>query len=303
MVFQPAYADLLNSGELEKRVIQAQQRLETCDLCPRDCGINRNMGETGICGVGKRAWMNSYGPHHGEEGPLRGWRGSGTIFFSGCNLNCLYCQNADISQSLSGSKIEVKTLAEVMLDLESRGCHNINLVSPTHVAAQIIKAVYLAAQQGLRSPLVYNTGGYDSLSTLKMLDGIIDIYMPDMKYSRAIVGEKYSNIPDYPLINQLAVKEMHRQVGDLVLDQQGIAERGLLIRHLVLPGNLAGSRDILSFLAEEISLNTYINIMDQYRPAYLAQRHSEINRRITLDEYRGVVDEAIKLGLNRLDKR
>ena len=303
MVFQPAYADLLNSGELEKRVIQTQQRLETCDLCPRDCGVNRNQGEIGVCGVGKRVWMNSYGPHHGEEGPLRGWRGSGTIFFSGCNLNCLYCQNADISQSLSGSKIEVETLAEVMLDLENGGCHNINLVSPTHVAAQIIQAVFLAAQQGLRSPLVYNTGGYDSLSTLKMLDGIIDIYMPDMKYSKAIVGEKYSNIPDYPIINQQAVKEMHRQVGDLVLDQQGIAERGLLIRHLVLPGDLAGSRDILSFLAEEISLNTYINIMDQYRPAYLAKRHSEINRRITLDEYRGVVDEAIKLGLNRLDKR
>jgi len=302
MVFQPAYLDLLISGDLEKRAAVFQRRLKACDLCPRDCGVNRREGETGVCGVGNQVWVNSYGPHFGEENPLRGRQGSGTIFFSGCNLSCLYCQNAEISQKVSGSEIPVEVLADMMLELENRGAHNINLVSPTHVVAQIVKAIYIAAQRGLRLPIVYNTGGYDSIQTLKMLEGIIDIYMPDMKYSEPEIGERLSGVFDYPSVNQLAVKEMFRQVGDLVLTPRGIAERGLLIRHLVLPDDLAGSKAILRFIAKEISQNTYLNIMDQYRPAYLAGRHSEINRRITSDEYRAVVGEALMLGLKRLDK-
>ena len=302
MVFQPAYLDLLTSGDLEKRAAVFQRRLKACDLCPRDCGVNRREGEIGVCGVGNQVWVNSYGPHFGEEDPLRGSQGSGTIFFSGCNLSCLYCQNAEISQKVSGSEISVEVLADMMLELENRGAHNINLVSPTHVAAQIVKAIYIAAQRGLRLPIVYNSGGYDSIHTLKMLDGIIDIYMPDMKYSEPEISERLSGVFDYPSVNQLAVKEMFRQVGDLVLSSRGIAERGLLIRHLVLPDDLAGSKAILRFIGKEISLNTYLNIMDQYRPAYLAGRHSEINRRITSDEYLAVVGEAVMLGLKRLDK-
>ena len=303
MVFQPAYLNLLISGDLEKRAADFQLRLKACDLCPRDCGVNRIEGETGLCGVGNQVWVNSYGPHLGEENPLRGWQGSGTIFFSGCNLNCLYCQNAEISQKVSGSEISVEVLADIMLELEDKGAHNINLVSPTHVSAQIARAIYIAAQRGLQLPIIYNSGGYDSIQTLKMLDGIIDIYMPDMKYSEPEISERLSGVFDYPSVNQLAVKEMFRQVGDLELSPRGIAERGLLIRHLVLPGGLAGSKIILRFIAKEISQNTYLNIMDQYRPAYLAGRHSEINRRITSDEYQAVVSEALMLGLNRLDKR
>ena len=302
MVFQPTYLDLLLSGELGKRAADFQNRLKACDLCPRDCGVNRIEGEIGLCGVGNQVWVNSYGLHFGEEDPLRGWQGSGTIFFSGCNLSCLYCQNAEISQKVSGSEISVEVLADVMLELENRGAHNINLVSPTHVTAQIAKAIYIAAQRGLKLPIVYNSGGYDSIHTLKMLDGIIDIYMPDMKYSEPEISERLSGVSDYPSVNQFAVKEMFRQVGDLVMSTRGIAERGLLVRHLVLPGGLAGSKTILKFIAKEISRNTYLNIMDQYRPAYLAGRHSEINRRITSDEYQEVVEEALKLGLKRLDK-
>ncbi|MCD4803720.1 MAG: 4Fe-4S cluster-binding domain-containing protein [Anaerolineales bacterium] len=302
MIFQPTYLDLLLSGDLKKRAADFQRRLKACDLCPRDCGVNRVEGEIGFCGVGNQVWVNSYGLHFGEEDPLRGWQGSGTIFFSGCNLSCLYCQNAEISQKVSGSEISVEVLANVMLELENRGAHNINLVSPTHVIAQIIKAIYIAAQRGLKLPIVYNTGGYDSIHTLKMLDGIIDIYMPDMKYSEPEISGRLSGVPDYPSVNQIAVKEMFRQVGNLVMSTQGIAERGLLVRHLVLPGGLAGSKTVLEFIAKEISRNTYLNIMDQYRPAYLAGRHSEINRRITSDEYQVVVKEALRLGLNRLDK-
>ncbi|MGB2963402.1 MAG: 4Fe-4S cluster-binding domain-containing protein [Anaerolineales bacterium] len=303
MAYQPSYIALFKSGELENRALEFHNRLKTCDLCPRNCGVNRAAGETGICGVGKNVWVNSYGPHLGEEDPLRGWRGSGTIFFSGCNLHCLYCQNAEISQHLTGSELSAEALADLMLDLEYQGCHNINLVSPTHVAAQITGAIHIAAQRGLSLPIVYNTGGYDSIQTLKLLDGIVDIYMPDMKYSQPDIGERLSGVPDYPAANQLAVKEMFRQVGNLSLTPQGIAERGLLIRHLVLPGDLAGSMTVLKFIAEKLSQNTYLNIMDQYRPAYLAHRHKEINRRITTDEYQMVVDEAIKLGLHRLDTR
>jgi len=303
MDFQPTYLRLLRTGVLKKRAELLQNQLYACNLCPRNCGVNRIEGEVGVCGVGKNAWVSSYGPHFGEEDPLRGWQGSGTIFFSGCNLNCLYCQNSDISQNVSGEEVSEEVLAEIMLELQSRGTHNINLVSPTHVCSQIVMALYIAAQRGLHIPIVYNTGGYDSVQTLKILDGIIDVYMPDMKYSQPEIGEELSGVPDYPYHNQCAVKEMFHQVGDLKLSSQGIAERGLLVRHLILPGDLAGSKVILKFLAGEISNGTYLNIMDQYRPAYQASRHAGMSRRITVDEYQTIVDTALSLGITRLDKR
>jgi len=303
MDFQPTYLELLRTGDLKKRADLLQNQLSACNLCPRNCGVNRIEGEVGVCGVGKHARVSSYGTHFGEEDPLRGWQGSGTIFFSGCNLNCIYCQNSDISQNVSGKEVSKEVLAEIMLELQSRGSHNINLVSPTHVCSQIVMALYIAAQRGLHIPIVYNTGGYDSVQTLKILDGIIDVYMPDMKYSQPEIGEELSGIPDYPYRNQCAVKEMFRQVGDLQLSSQGIAERGLLVRHLILPGDLAGSEVILKFLAGEISTETYINIMDQYRPSYQADRHAGMSRRITVDEYQSAVNTALSLGITRLDKR
>jgi putative pyruvate formate lyase activating enzyme len=303
MDYQPVYRDLLTAGILKKRVQEMNKKLARCDLCPRNCSVNRLGGELGICGVGQQAWVSSYGPHLGEEKPLRGRNGSGTIFFSGCNLACIYCQNADISQQLAGRPVTAEQLAEIMLELQARGCHNINLVSPTHVISQILEAIYLAAEKGLSLPIVYNTGGYDSIGTLELLDGIIDIYMPDMKYSSDNSGERLSGVPDYPSVNKKAVREMHRQVGDLRLDYGGIAVKGLLIRHLVLPAGLAGSRNVLDFIAREISRNTYLNIMDQYRPAYKAQRLPEIDRLVHQEEFEAVIDLAAELGLKRLDDR
>ena len=301
--FQPAYLNLLESGELKQRVSRAYARLSNCDICAHACHIDRRAGELGNCQTGVRARVSSHGPHMGEENPLRGTRGSGTIFMTRCNLRCQYCQNHDISQTDSGNEIEPEELATIMLDLQKRGCHNINFVSPSHVVPQIMAGVLIAALAGLRIPLVYNTGGYDSLSTLKLLDGIIDIYMPDMKYADPELAERYSKIKDYPQINQAAVKEMHHQVGDLQLDQKGIATRGLLVRHLILPDNLAGTYWILKFLAEEISKDTYLNLMDQYRPAYLAYHYPELTRRITLAEFDAAIKMAHEVGLNRLDKR
>lgn len=292
---------LLNPQEIEERANEARQHLAHCDLCGWECGANRLEGKFGVCKTGEIALISSFGPHHGEENPLRGWRGSGTIFFAGCNLGCQYCQNYEISHLYQGYAITPFQLAEIMLHLQALGCHNINLVSPSHVIVPILQALAIARVRGLRLPLVYNTGGYDSLTTLRLLEGIIDIYMPDMKYSNANLAKKYSRIPNYPNINQQAVKEMHRQVGDLVLDEDGIAQRGLLIRHLVLPNNLAGSENILRFIAQEISPNTYVNIMDQYRPLYHAHQYPELNRRITPQEYQQVLELAKSLGLNRLD--
>jgi len=298
---KPAYLNLLQAGTLQHRAERLYQRLESCDLCPRNCRANRIKGEIGSCGVGDLAWVSSYGPHHGEEAPLRGRYGSGTIFFSGCNLSCVYCQNADISQQLSGRPVSARELSSFMLELQALGCHNINLVSPTHVAGQIAQGIALAAADGLTLPIVYNTGGYDALDTLRDLEGLIDIYMPDMKYSQPEIGEYYSGVPDYPQINQEAVLEMHRQVGDLIMDPPGIAWKGLLVRHLVLPGGLAGSSAILQFIAENLSKDTYLNIMDQYRPAYQARSHPALDRPITRDEFQVVLKEAQELGLTRLD--
>jgi putative pyruvate formate lyase activating enzyme len=300
--FEPAYLILLRSGELKHRVQAAYERLHDCDFCGRECRVDR-YEKLGTCRTGVRALVSSYGPHMGEEDPLRGFRGSGIIFFAWCNLNCQYCQNYDISQLGRGEEAEPEEIASMMLTLQAQGCHNINLVSPTHVAAPILAALLVAAEAGLRLPLVWNTGGYDSLTMLALLDGVVDIYMPDMKYADEENARKYSKIKRYPAVNQAAVREMHRQVGDLTLDENGVALRGLLVRHLVLPEGLAGTPEIARFLAEEVSRDTYINVMDQYRPCYKASELGPLSRSLTRAEYEQAVQQAREAGLRRFDKR
>ena len=301
-VLEPAYLALLRSGELKRRVRVAYERLHACDFCGRKCQVDR-YDQPGACHTGTKAFVSSFGPHMGEEDPLRGYRGSGTIFFAWCNLNCQYCQNYDISQLGHGDEVEPEDIASMMLRLQERGCHNINLVSPTHVVAPILAAVLIAAEAGLHIPLVWNTGGYDSLEALALLAGVVDIYMPDMKYADEAVAHKYSKVKDYPAVNQTAVREMHRQTGDLVMDDEGIALRGLLVRHLVLPGGLAGTAQIARFLAEEISRDTYVNVMDQYRPCYKAAQLPPLDRPVTQAEYEQAVEQAREAGLHRFDKR
>lgn len=300
-IVSPAYLNLAESGELANRAALAWRRLEDCDLCARYCRIDRlKTIEGAVCRTGERAVVHSCGPHHGEEDPLRGRNGSGTIFFSHCNLRCVFCQNWDISQKGVGREADPEDLARMMLDLQAQGCHNINFVSPSHVVAQIIAAVEIAAHEGLTLPLVYNTGGHDSLEALELLDGIVDIYMPDMKYSNTDEAHYFSHVRDYVASNRAAVREMHRQVGDLVLNDDGIAVRGLLVRHLILPGDIAGTKSILKFLAEEISVNTYLNIMDQYRPCYRADENPSLNRRISNHEFLQALTWADVTGLRRL---
>jgi len=296
--FQPSYLRLLESGELEKRVKLAFEHLENCDLCARSCGVNRLEGIQGaVCRTGEKAVVHSFAPHHGEEDPLRGWRGSGTIFFSWCNLRCTYCQNWEISHKGVGREVEPEELADLMLNLQERGCHNINFVSPSHVVAQILAALLIAANRSLRLPLVYNTGGYDSPEALALLDGVVDIYMPDMKYGDSEIGRKYSRVRNYWEINQAAIREMHRQVGDLVMDQHGLAKRGLLVRHLVLPNALANTDKVVAFLSEEISKDTYLNLMAQYHPSYQAHKSPQLDRRITPKEYQEAISLAKDYGL------
>jgi putative pyruvate formate lyase activating enzyme len=247
--------------------------------------------------------VHGHGPHHGEENPLRGWNGSGTIFFGWCNLRCVYCQNWDISQKGLGHEVEPEELADMMLGLQVQGCHNVNFVSPSHVVAQIIAAVEIAANKGLHLPLVYNTGGYDSLEALQLLDGIIDIYMPDMKYGDSRTAHQFSHVRNYVEVNRATVKEMHRQVGDLIMDENGIALRGLLVRHLVLPESVSGTDRVLEFLAEEISPDTYLNLMDQYRPCYRADENPPLDQPITSREFSRAHAWAENLGLHRLDDR
>ena len=302
--FIPVYSDLLQTGELGRRANQAYQHLQDCDLCARYCHMNRRQTIKGaVCRTGEGAIVNSFGAHHGEEDPLRGWNGSGTIFFSWCSLRCVFCQNWEISQKGRGQEVEPEQLAEMMLQLQSQGCHNINFVTPSHVVAQIIAAVEIAAQQGLNIPLVYNTGGYDSPEALALLDGIIDIYMPDMKYVESRLARQYSKVRNYVEVNFAAVKEMHRQVGDLQLDVNGVAQRGLLVRHLVLPANIAGSDKVLAFLAQDISTNTYLNLMDQYYPCYRADEYPLLARPISNAEYKDALKLAEQYGLQRLDRR
>ncbi len=302
--FEAAYLELLRTGELESRVEEARAMLEECRLCGRECRVNRLESTKGaVCRTGEKAVVSSFNAHFGEEDPLVGQHGSGTIFFTNCNLKCQFCQNYEISQLGEGREVSAEEIAGMMLHLQGRGCHNINFVSPTHVIPQIMAALLIAAEKGLRVPLVHNTGGYDSLETLSLLDGIVDIYMPDMKYADEKMGRKYSKVKDYPQVNQAAVREMHRQVGDLVMDEQGIAQRGLLVRHLVLPNGLAGTAEIVRFLAEEISPETYLNVMSQYRPTYKAHEYPDIDRRPTMEELEGAVSLAQEAGLTRLDER
>ncbi|NOR41262.1 MAG: radical SAM protein [Gammaproteobacteria bacterium] len=302
--FKPAYLTLLENNQLQARAKQAYQHMTNCDLCARYCYINRFETIKGaVCRTGERAVVNGYGAHHGEEDPLRGSHGSGTLFFSWCSLRCAFCQNWKISQKGIGREVEPDELAEMMLSLQAQGCHNINFVTPSHVVAQIIAAVAIAARQGLHLPLVYNTGGYDSPEALALLDGIIDIYMPDMKYGDSNNAREYSRVRDYAEVNFAAVKEMHRQVGDLQLDEHGIAQRGLLVRHLVLPGNIAGTDKVLSYLADEVSTNTYLNLMDQYHPCYRADDNPPLDRNLSPSEYQEALGLTEKYGLKRLDQR
>jgi putative pyruvate formate lyase activating enzyme len=300
----------LNIDSFSEPVRRLWAYMEPCVLCPRKCKVHRSQGQVGFCGIGCLPVVSSVGPHFGEESVLvarpswpclhgleaRATGGSGTIFFAGCNLGCIFCQNYDISHHRSGHQVTIEHLAQSMLQLQDLGCSNINFVTPTHVIPAIAAAIELARKDGLTLPTVYNSGGYDSVETLKLLDGFIDIYMPDMKYSDPKVAQQLSSAPDYPEVNREAVREMHHQVSDLQI-KNGLAVRGLLIRHLVLPENLAGSFEIIDFLAEEISPNTAINVMDQYRPCYKAHLHPAINRRPYPEEIESVRKYAIKKGL------
>ncbi|MGE5805963.1 MAG: radical SAM protein [Ignavibacteria bacterium] len=295
----PLYLEKLTPPELNLRAEALHQMLIECRLCPNRCMARRTDGETGECHSTDEVIVSSFGPHYGEEPPLTGTNGSGTIFFTNCNLSCEFCQNYEISHEGIGKKISTDELAEYMLSLQRRGCHNINLVTPTHFTPQIVESLSMAVEKGLELPLVYNCGGYESLETLRLLEDIIDIYMPDIKYSSNENAFKYSGIQGYWETVKEAVKEMHRQTGDLKISRKGIAQRGVLVRHLVLPNNIAGSEAVIDFIAEEISADTYINIMDQYHPAYKAFNYKEIFRRITLSEYNEAVDYAIRKGLKR----
>jgi len=301
----PGYLKLSANGELERRVEQALERLSPCRLCPRCCRIDRRRDEDSFCRTGCRARIASYGPHLGEEDCLRGERGSGTIFFTGCNLGCVFCQNFDISQQERGIEIDPEGLAGIMLALQERGCHNINLVSPTHVLPQWLEALPRAVRGGLRLPIVYNTGGYDSAASLRLLDGIVDIYMPDFKCWDPERARRYLRAPDYPEVARAAFREMHRQVGDLRCDANGLAAGGLLVRHLVMPGGMDDTRAIARFLAAELSPRTYVNIMAQYRPANQvgASRFPELNRMVTVKEMAAAYRLAEEAGLRRFDER
>lgn len=294
-----AYYDF-TAAELRNRADRALALLENCTVCARRCRVNRLEGERGFCRAGRKAVVSSYGPHFGEEDVLVGRHGSGTIFFTFCNLGCCFCQNYEISHYGEGQEVDAQKLAGIMLALQDMGCHNINFVSPSHFVPQILEALVLAVEDGLKIPLVYNTGGYDAIATLVLLDGIVDIYMPDIKFSGRDSAGKYAGVPDYFDVVRAAVKEMHRQVGDLEVDERGIARRGLLVRHLVLPGDLAGTERVMKFLAEEISPHTYVNIMGQYYPAYEASKYPELCRRITGEELRRATETARKAGLTRI---
>jgi putative pyruvate formate lyase activating enzyme len=291
MSHYPTYVNMLENGSLQRRAEQLMEKLRKCELCPHQCRVNRMERDAGFCRAGKEAEISGYGPHFGEEPPLVGRFGSGTVFFCHCTLGCVFCQNWDISHG-EGDKVSPAKLADIMLELQQQKCHNINLVSPSHYVSQIVAAVAIAAARGLRLPIVYNSSGYESLETLQHLEGIVDIYMPDFKYADPAVGQRLSKVKEYWQIAKDAVKEMHRQVGDLTVDKHGIALKGLIIRHLVLPGKLAGTEKVMHFIAEEISPLSYINIMDQYHPEFQACNFPELNRRINRTEFREAIDIA-----------
>ena len=301
----PRYLELVESGELDRRVQRALEALGSCRSCPWCCDVNRLQDEKKVCRTGRCARVASCFPHFGEEDCLRGWNGSGTIFFSWCNLRCVFCQNHDISQAEAGREVRPDRLGEMMLELQANGCHNINLVTPEHVVPQVVEAIPIAVRRGLRLPIVYNTSGFDSLESLSLLDGIVDIYMPDFKCWREDSSRRYLKTPAYPEAARKALREMHRQVGDLTLDERGIARRGLLVRHLVMPDGLEETKEIMRFLASDISPHTFVNIMGQYHPEgkVSARWYPELNRRITVQELAAAYDLALEAGLHRFDKR
>lgn len=299
---EPVYIQTFKDGRLKNKAQRAWEKMTSCALCPRRCRVDRMSGETGVCKTGRRAWVSSYGPHFGEEGPLVGARGSGTIFFTHCNLMCLFCQNYDISHEAAGQKAEPERLADIMLELQSRGCHNINFVTPSHVIPQILSGLEIAADKGLRIPLVYNSSAYDEVDSLRMLDGVFDIYMPDFKFWSSKTAQETCNAPDYPEAARNALLEMHRQVGDLVIDESGLAVRGLLIRHLVLPDGLAGTREVMQFIANKISKNSYVNIMPQYRPLGDATRVKGFGKYPSKTDFETAVHAAESEGITRIDK-
>jgi putative pyruvate formate lyase activating enzyme len=301
--FKAAYLTTYEQGLFSQRIADTFRMLRVCSVCPRKCSVDRTIGEAGFCRAGGLPEISSYGPHFGEERPLVGTHGSGTIFMTHCNLGCIFCQNYEISRLGQGRTITFDELSRIMVELQHRGCHNINFVSPSHFVPHIVEALPKAIQMGLSVPLLYNTGGYDAVETLKLLDGVFDIYMPDFKYAESDVARQYSQAPDYPEVVRMALKEMHRQVGDLEMDEDGIALRGLLVRHLVLPEGLAGTRETMHFLATEISNNTYVNIMDQYFPCGdIIAAGSPLGRRITRKEFIEAIQIARDEGLSRIDR-
>ncbi len=305
--FVPAYVETYESGALAAKVEAALEELRSCRVCPRDCDVDRLENQKAVCRTGRHALVASAFAHFGEENCLRGWNGSGTIFFAACNLRCVFCQNSDISWRPNGEELDAEQIAALMLELQAEGCHNINFVTPEHVAPQVLEAIYAAVRRGLQLPIVYNTSAYDSLRSLELLDGVVDVYMPDLKFADAGVARRLVLAADYPEHARSAIREMHRQVGDLVFDDRGLALRGLLVRHLVMPENLAGTRASMRFLAREISTDTYVNVMDQYRPAaqVLArpEQYADVNRRVSSAEVRGAVECAREQGLHRFDER
>lgn len=302
--FEPAYLALHRTGELQRRAEDAVGGLEACYVCPRDCGVNRLNEETAACKTGRYAQVSSYFPHMGEEDCLRGWRGSGTIFFSMCNLRCVFCQNFDISQEKKGPETNPLELASMMLELQEAGCHNINFVTPEHVVPQVLEGLVIAVEAGLRLPIVYNTSAYDSLDSMRLLDGVVDIYMPDFKFWDTQLSLRYLKAKDYAEAAGRVVKEMYRQVGPLKFDERGLAKRGVLVRHLVMPGFLNETRQIFEFLVAEIGPDLYINVMDQYRPAgkVNAGQYAEINRGLQTSEFKEALQLARNFGF-RLDER
>ena len=299
---QPAYIRTAASGALSEKIRDSWKILESCELCPRLCRVNRLAGETGICKTPKEALVSSFNAHFGEEAPLVGRNGSGTIFFTHCNLMCCFCQNFDISHEGWGHSVNDEELAAIMIALQDEGCHNINLVTPSHVAPQFLSALEKAVSAGLTLPIVYNSGGYDRVETLQLLEGVVDIYMPDFKFWDSAVAEATCDAADYPEAAKAAITEMHRQVGDLKTDDHGIARSGLLVRHLVLPEDLAGTRPIMRFLHDAVSPNTYVNIMPQYRPCGNAHQVKGLGRRITSEEFQAALQAAREEGITRLDR-
>lgn len=298
---EPSYLRLYREGKIQDRIDRAVELVRDCSLCPRECHVNRLSGELGFCRTGGKAKVASLHAHFGEESPLVGTGGSGTIFFRSCNLLCYFCQNYDISHDAGGGEVKPEDLADMMLNLQRRGCHNINFVTPSHVVPQILQGLFIAIERGLKVPLVYNTGGYDKVETLKILEDVFDIYMPDFKFWEARWSEKFCKAHDYRDIAKAAIKEMHRQVGDLIIDESGVAEKGLLVRHLVMPNDVSNTKEVMTFLADRISEDTYVNVMDQYHPCGKAMLDPAINRRLTRREYVEAIRRTKGAGLHRLD--